>query len=193
MYNLTDSQQNDWYELRNTKLKSQTADGQRTNKNVRGAGRRFEIFDEILLSSQKDFATELTAMKEKGRYLDNLSWTAGGDLSGKIGEQNIGIQNKMFSYNKWYDRKTKTNMEGYSQYGFSISSYNSLVEGIKFYRDTKDAISKDSDGNWKISENSDFWSAIDDVRQNDDIYSEENIDMILEETIAEEAEAELSE
>lgn len=184
MYNLTDEQQNAWHELRSTKIYSQL-NGEKTTTEVRSAGRRFEIFDETLLSSggtnrlTNDFSNMFAKLGNEGYYLDNLAWAAGGDLSG----DGIGIQNKMFSYNKWTDKKGEQK-EGYTKYGFGISSYNSIVEGLKFYKDTKDAISKDSEGNWTVSKDSDFWSAIDNFRQTDNTYSEENIDMVLEEEVA---------
>ena len=184
MYKLSDIEQQNWHTLRDSTIYSQK-NGDKTNTVIKGGGRRLEMFDQNLLSTSKQFGNLMETINKEGYYLDNLTWSAGGDISGKtVQGENFGIQNKMFSYNTWIDKKGKER-EGYSGYGFNISSYNTIVDTLNFYQDTRESIKKDSSG-WHIDERSDFWQAIDSYRQNDTSQSEGTIDEELEEQAEEE-------
>ena len=124
-----------------------------------GYGRKFEIFDELYSAEQGDIYLE--DILANGYYLDTLSWMAGGDVS--------------YNGNSYQD-KFITNAGK-----FNISSLTSIKEGLEFYMTLEQSEEEFLSG---------FWEPINKMRdQTDSDITEENADIIIENSIEEQEES----
>ena len=124
-----------------------------------GYGRKFEIFDELYSAEQGDIYLE--DILANGYYLDTLSWMAGGDVS--------------YNGNSYQD-KFITNAGK-----FNISSLASVKEGLEFYMTLEQSEEEFLSG---------FWEPINKMRdQTDSDITEENADIIIEDSIDEQEES----